>query len=199
MWGNLDYESTAPINAVLAVQEDSSLYPYEEEPVTLQEVKDYAKIDFDDDDALLTSLISVARMTLETYTGLSFVPKRLTCQLQNDCGNIEIPYGPMYGDLDTTLITDSTGEVVAIDTYGLDFLSIKTKTNFVQIIYSAGYVDLPYPLQTAIKAQVFFLYENRGERLSFSSAGVRVYDVDYVCQAAQQLADRFRRVWDAIF
>lgn len=192
----------APINVIIGFQENAELYDYQTEPVSLQELKDYAKIDFDTDDTLLQSLITVSRLFLETYTGLSFIPKRLTAQLRNECGGIEIPYGPMQGDLDQTLITDRDGNETTIETEGLDFLSIRTQTAFVQLIYGAGYTTLPEPLKTAIKAQAFFLYENRGERLSFGMAGdngVRNYSVEYIADLPKQLCKRYRRVWDAMF
>lgn len=195
----LSYESVAPINTVLAVKFDSAFYPYDTEPVTLQEVKDYAKIDYDDDDTLITALITEAREQLEKYTGLAFIIKTMTCQLQNDCGDIEIPYGPIYGELDPTLITDYDGNEISIQTYGLDYLSIRTKASFIQIICSTGFEDCPESLKTAIKAQVFFMYENRGERLSFDNAStVRVYNVDYICNAAQTLAFKYRRNLDGV-
>jgi hypothetical protein len=189
----------ARTNEIIGIAFAENLYGYTDEPVTLQEVKDYAKIDFDDDDVLLEQLIVASRIQLETLTGLSFVPKDITVQLKNQCSGIEIPYGPIEGDLDPTLITDRDGNVIEIETEGLGgFLSIRTCLDFVQIIYSAGYVGtLPEDLKTALKGQVFFLYQNRGERLSFGVEGVRSYSVSYVCDFSQQMCARYRRVWDA--
>lgn len=175
------------INAVLSVAETSSVYGYGSEPVSLAEVKTYCKIDFDDEDELLEELIISAREELEKYCGLSFIPKRLTVQLQNDCGGIEIPYGPVYGTIDTTLITDSADDEVSIDILGgSDYPYIVTPINYVQLIYDAGFIVLPTVLKTAIKAQVFYLYENRGENP----------DLDYICKDAVKRCAKYRRVWD---
>ena len=186
------------INAVLEVQESESVYGYGSEPVTLDEVKAYCKIDFDDEDDLITAFITAARQQLEKFTGISFINKRLTAILQNDCGGIEIPYGPVILPLDTTLITDAAGNEVEICVRGNEFPYIETLINWVQIIYDAGYEDnLPTILKTAIKAQVFFLYENRGEKIGFGTGdAVRQYNPDFVCSAAQILCGKYRRVWD---
>ncbi len=192
-----------PINAVLDVQEESQLYPYSNaEPLSLEEAKQYMVVDYDDYDLLISSLITIARVSLEDYTGLSFVQKRLTVQLMNECGGIDIPYGPIPDTIDVSLITDFDGNVINPSTIKITGNQFKTLNSpclpFIQLIYTAGYTSLPLPLLNAMKAQIFFLFDNRGERLSYGSSGVRVYDTKYICDAAIQLAKRFRRVFDFI-
>jgi len=43
------------------------------EPVTLEETKLFCKIDFDDDDVLIESLITAAREMCEDYSNIGFV------------------------------------------------------------------------------------------------------------------------------
>ena len=54
------------------------------EPVTLAELKAWAKIDTDADDALITSLLAAARQAAEDYTRRSFITQswRLTLDLE---------------------------------------------------------------------------------------------------------------------
>ncbi len=185
------------INAVLDVQETTSVYGYESEPVTLEETKTYCKIDFDEEDSLISAFITAARENLEKYLGISIIQKRIICILQNDCGGIELPYGPIYGDIDTSLITDFDGNVVEVVISGLDYKYIVDPINWVQLIYDAGFVIVPETIKTAIKAQVFFYYENRGEKIGFGTGdSVRQYNPDFVCNAAIQLTNKYRRVWD---
>ena len=66
------------INAVLDVQETTSVYGYGEEPVSLAEVKEYCKIDYDEEDDLLTAFITAARENLEKYLGISIIQKELS-------------------------------------------------------------------------------------------------------------------------
>jgi hypothetical protein len=47
-----------------------------EEPVSLLEAKLHLRVDFDDDDVLITTLIGAARQAAETMTGRQFVTAR---------------------------------------------------------------------------------------------------------------------------
>jgi uncharacterized phiE125 gp8 family phage protein len=50
--------------------------PSSEEPVSLWEVKLHLRVDFDEDDTLIASLITAARQAAETLTGRQFVTAR---------------------------------------------------------------------------------------------------------------------------
>lgn len=75
------------------------------EPVTLQEVKDYIRLEgftpdddspssgFDFDDTLIEELITEGRVWVEKYTGVHLIPKQLQVFLLNQAGMIELP-GP---------------------------------------------------------------------------------------------------------
>jgi len=193
----------APINAVLQVQEVDNVYPYEvSEPVTLDEAKHYCRIDYDIDDELILTFITAARILLEQYTGLSFIPKRLIVQLNNGCGGIELPYGPIPGGpdaIDKTLVTDGLGNAIdsgLIVLTGLNFVNVQSPCYpLLDFIYSAGYDILPEPLKTAIKAQVFYMYDNRGElQGTTSEGGGRGYSPNYIVKAALTLCEKYRRV-----
>ncbi len=138
-----------PINAVLDVREETPLYGYTE-PVSLQEVKDYAKIDYSDDDTLLTSLITVARENLEKYLGVSIVQKTFTVIVNNEDGGIEIPYGPTPNTIDVTTILDRSGEVINEDLIviiGNQFKYIDSPCYpYIQLMYTAGYVSVQQSL-----------------------------------------------------
>jgi hypothetical protein len=198
-WSGI-YSPDAPINAVLGVQEIDTVYPYTvTEPVTVEEAKAYCKIDFNDEDELIAAFITTARQDLERFTGCSFIPKRLVVQVNNGCGGIEIPFGPVMGEVDVSLITDAAGDL--IENVFITPITPGANMNgyfpyleapclpYVQLIYDAGFNPLPTQLITAIKAQVFFLYENRGE----DSSNKRTGDA-YVGYAAQNLAKYYKRV-----
>ena len=194
------YDPISPQNAILDVQVEEQIYPLVE-PVSLADAKAYCKIDFDDEDDLITELITVSREQLEEYTGTYFVEKRVTVQLNNSCGGIEIPYGPTPNAIDPTLMVDAQGcqlDQGYILITGNMFKNIQTPwLYFIQMTYSTGYGDvlapLPQSLILAMKAQIFFNYENRGETTG-STSGVRQYNTSYIAQAAQTLCARYRRV-----
>lgn len=189
-----------PINAVLDVKEELSVYGYTE-PVSIEELKQYAKIDFNDDDELIGTLLTTSRERLERYLGLSLVPKSLTVILNNEDGGIEIPYGPTPYDIDVSTILDIDGNVFeesVVVIIGNQFKYLQAPCYpYVQMSYQAGYagqlesltaggIPIPTAIISAIKADCFFLYENRGERVSKGGD-------DYISYAAKQICNKYRR------
>ena len=127
------------------------------EPVTVQEVKDYLRLegfiddsdslstDFTDDDTLIGELITSAREGLEEWTGLSFIPKTWEIEFTNLAGNFVIPFGPEnsitsltdlagnfvipFGPVNSiTSLTDSDDDLTAITVYTLTIDNAKLKT-----------------------------------------------------------------------
>lgn len=168
------------------------------EPVTLQEVKDYLRLEgfqadddspgseFDFDNALLTELISEGRRWVEVYTGLSLVPKQLQVHLLNQAGFIELP-GPVTG---TIVITKENSEVIPADNYrfiGSQFPKLVTTFEpLLQLDYNAGYTDttIPAGLKTAIMAYVAENYEHRGDEV----------DIKVISESAARKARAYRRL-----
>lgn len=127
-----------------------------DEPVTLQEAKDWAKIEQDTDDDIITALIKAARRMCESYSGIGFISRTVTAVINNANGGFQLPYGPV------------TVDPTAVDEYGnsLDIeyrLGAVVSLGSMQVSYTAGHATLPEDLKTALKSQFLFLYENRGE------------------------------------
>lgn len=127
------------------------------EPVTLQEAKDWCRVDVPDDDALIIRLIKGARKVCERSANLSFIPRIVTATIHNGLGNFILPYGPVigavtsYADVDGNTITDYDLRTP----YGSDIVAV----------YDAGYPDsqLPEDLRTALLCQIAWMYNNRGD------------------------------------
>lgn len=147
-------------NAVLDVEFDDSALV---EPVTLAEVKAQSKIDTTAYDAVLQELISVARDMCETYTNISFVERVVTAHINNSLGGIELPYGPVNGDV--TSAVDIDGNDVNAEYRHDRFRSLKyPTTDYTVVVYDAGYsaAELPKKLKNAVLQQVDWLYRNIG-------------------------------------
>ncbi len=148
-------------NAVLEAKEVESSPT---EPVTLQEAKDWCKIEVNDDDTLITELIKTARRQCEGFLCISLVDKTVTAVFDNSLGNIELPYQPIK---ELTSITDSEGEILTTDEYklrGFEFKKLESPCDsYLEAIYTTGYESLPTNFKTAVLQQVSFLYENRGD------------------------------------
>jgi len=124
------------------------------EPVTLQEVKDWCRIDVTDDDTLITSLITAARIMCENYANLSFIKRTVTAKIKNGLGGFVAPYGPV---ISITSAKDSDNADIA------DFDFDNAYDGRITVVYEAGYEALPQNLKTAVLNQISFLYENRGD------------------------------------
>ena len=61
------------------------------EPITLSEAKNYLRVDYSEDDALITALITSARVRLEQYAGVAMTERTLQVIAYVD-DLIELPY-----------------------------------------------------------------------------------------------------------
>lgn len=127
------------------------------EPVTLQEAKDWGKIDQDTDDTIITALIKAARQMCEKFTGVGFISRDIVAGINNSNGGFALPYGPVTGGPSAV---DTDGNTLDL-TYNLG--QIEDPTGRMVVTYTAGHSTLPEDLKTALKCQVLFLYQNRGE------------------------------------
>lgn len=167
------------------------------EPVSLEEAKRHLNMvfdtvgsyEFDDDDTYLTETIKQARVMVENFIGCSLIERTVTAILRNDCGNIELPWGPI-GDLETIVDEDD----VAIETYkikGLQFKWLESPiTCYAKLTYAAGWAaeDVPYDLKRAILEQIAFRYQNRGDQQQeFANADITM------CKSAMEIAAPYKR------
>ena len=127
------------------------------EPVTLQQAKDWGKIENDEDDDIITALITAARRICENFSGIGFISREITAGINNSNGGFFLPYGPVTV---APTAVDDNADAIALD-YNIG--QIESPFGRMVVTYTAGYAILPEDLMTALKAQFLFLYENRGE------------------------------------
>lgn len=150
------------------------------EPVTLADLKAHMRIDLDDEDALLESLIRVARAHLEAVTGTALMRRGLRLILD------DWPEGPVIELLRTPVQSidairvydiDGTPHEVAADGWLLDAtarparLAVRERLrpgqpiNGVEIEFTAGFAsanEIPPELVRAILLHAAYMYEFRG-------------------------------------
>jgi len=168
------------------------------EPVTLQQAKDWCKIDTGTvDDTIVSYLITTARQQCEDFTGLSLIPRTVEVVINNGCGGIFLPYGPFKS---LTSIKDSNGDDIPTDQYKLSGTQfpqlLYPKWYNMTLVYVAGYGSTEWPLpqeiKTAILEQVFYLYQNRGETALASRDGSVVMTT--LSPQARSTLNRIKRV-----
>ena len=159
------------------------------EPVTLAEAKAHLRVDFSDDDALITTLIAAARQQAETITGRQFCTA--TWKLNLDAfpgygyaalGGILLPKAPvasitsiqyldMGGSLQTLSNTlyaaDLANEPARVTpVFGQIWPVTLPQINAVQITFVAGYgvaAAVPEGIKAWIKIRVASMFANREE------------------------------------
>ena len=164
------------------------------EPVTLNEAKLHCRIDVTDDDALVTSLITVARQYAETFTGRAFVTQTIQYDLPRWPRRkaIYLPRPPLQSvtsvtwwdtDGNDTVLTAGTNYLVdaapepgtvLLPDGGLWPSEPLYAVHPVRIEYVAGYglaAVVPEYIKAAIKLLVGNWYENREQVLPAGHVG----------------------------
>ena len=157
--------------------------PPAEEPVSLAEAKRYLRVDFPDEDALITSLISAARMAAETLTGRQLVTARWKLVLNGfrECmimlpkcpvqSVFSIQYLDMAGVIQTMppadYVVDNASEPARIaPVFGKTWPITLPQIGAVWVTFDAGYgpaASVPEGLKSWIKLRVGSLYAHREE------------------------------------
>ena len=138
------------------------------EPLNLSEVKDWLRVDGDDDDSLITNLITQVRELVESYLGTSIALQDITLTTGNGGSGITLPYQPIAS---ITSVQDDDGNDVSYDWNGymLSFNNMiisvtagSTPDHFT-VVYEAGYATIPAGLKLGLLEVIAWLYENRGD------------------------------------
>ncbi len=153
------------------------------EPVSLIEAKAHLRIDHGDEDDLISSLITAARIHLEARLGLAFVSQQWLLVLDEwpRGAELSLPLSPVQS-IDGLSLYDEEGgaSLIAPEFYALDALSQPARLiwrghavrpvpgrswNGIEISLTAGFGaaadDVPQPLRQAVLLLVAHWYEHR--------------------------------------
>lgn len=161
------------------------------EPVTLEEAKEHLRVDFTEDDTLITRLITRARRAIENYCSISIVSKQVSV-VMDLITDTELPLGPVVGNV--VSFTDKDGNAIdgsAFSVYGLDYKHLAITSRYWPrsvIVYNTGMAIVDEDLKLAILNEIAFRYENRGETTQ-SRSGIN----PGICYDAIELAQPYKR------
>ncbi len=149
------------------------------EPVSLSDAKAFLKVEHDDEDALIGTLIAAARLHVEAAIRRVLVTQawRLVLDGWPPGRRVEIPLSPVAA-IDAVTVYDAEGGPSVLDASAFvadisswparllvrDTLSPGAAFNGVEIDFTAGYgdaADVPAPLAQAILQLVAHWYETR--------------------------------------
>jgi len=151
------------------------------EPVSLEETKAYLKVDGEDEDLLIASLILTSRLHIEAALGLALIRQgfRVVLDRWPSSGAIRIPVRPVQEVSEIRVINaDATMTVIAPETYDVDVLAAPArivaltpplkpgrKINGLEVDLVAGYgeaaEDVPAPIRQGLLMLVAHWYEHR--------------------------------------
>ncbi len=153
------------------------------EPISLAEAKAHLRLDADDEDALVTSLIVAARTFVERTLSLALIAQGWSLYLDAwpRSGAIALPVSPaqavtavrVYAPNDTTSTIDSGSYAVDVLSEparlvlaaGAVAMQPARRLNAVEIAFTAGYGDdaddVPEPIRHALKLLVAHWFEQR--------------------------------------
>ena len=182
--------------------------PPAEEPVSLVDAKLHLRVDFDEDDTLIASLISAARQAAETLTGRQFGTARWKLVLDGfPRGAIALAKCPVqsvvainYQDMNSSMQT-MPASTYTVDTaceparitpvFGQVWPPSLPQIGAVSVTFDAGYgaaSEVPEGIKSWIKLRVGSLYTHR-EEMAVLSRG-RIDPLPFV----QGLLDPYRVV-----
>lgn len=139
------------------------------EPVTLAEAKAYSRIDGSSEDALITSLITMARTHCESFISKCIVLKTVEINSFTFPYQFQLPYGPLTNELNVTkcVTLDQNGVETPLN-YQVNaglfpklFILGGAQSYKFKLVYIAGMTTVPEDIKLAIKMMVNTLYERR--------------------------------------
>ena len=157
------------------------------EPVGLADLKAWLRIDADDEDGLITALITSARLSLETATGKAFITQSWRLVLDQWPGPpvVNVPLAPLQSLTAARIYNaDGTTSALNIDDFLIETAALQTPritlfkrqppplrpVSGIELDVVAGYGSdgsmVPATLILALKLLVAFWFENRGDEPS---------------------------------
>ena len=144
------------------------------EPVSLEEAKNFLRLDSDIEDSLLAQLIKTARQVAEEYLSKSLITQ--TLQMQFDYyapAMVNLMRGPVQEIVTVIMVAqDYTESTLSPSAYYLSagkrqlVFDAAPMGQVIQVQYIAGYgdaADVPAPVKQGILQHIAAMYENRGQ------------------------------------
>jgi hypothetical protein len=139
------------------------------EPISLTEAKEYARIDSTFEDTLISSLIKVARLHCEAFTGKAIIRKTITIESFTFPYQWQLPYGPLSSATDITKVVniDQNGTEtplnyqVNVGLFPKIAITSGPQSLKFKMVYTAGFTNVPEDIKLAVKMMVNTMYERR--------------------------------------
>jgi len=141
------------------------------ELLTVQNVKDYVRIDTSADDSIIGEMITQARIWCENYISRDIVPKTRTYYLDSTNGIFDLPFGPVTS-IQTVSINNTA--ITGYEVLGLDNETIELDGGYaerVKIEYTTSGLNDPLIKQSMLQL-ISTYYDNRADFIEGTSFNV---------------------------
>lgn len=168
-----------------------------EELPLLEQAKQHLRVDGNEEDSYITSLITAAREAIEDYTLSSIALQELEARYNKVNGVLLLPRPPIQEIISVTVDgVDVTEACSLISTRAVYFDQPfqASRPGGVVIRYVAGYADVPQVLKQAILLLVAHLYESREGQASEVKYSAQIPSGVSLPPTVAQLVCRYR-VW----
>ena len=162
-----------------------------DEPVTVEEAKQYCRIDADytGDDALIQELISSARSHIEMWANISLIRKRV--KVYSDTHQtLWLPRSPV---IEIESVIDEEGEPIEYNDAVINKVKIQHRGGYF-VTYLAGYGEVPADLKLAVLKQVSTDYDNR-ENFFVNANSQQLTGVDLSNSTKKLVKPYSRNLW----
>lgn len=172
--------------------------------VTTDEAKAHLRVDYDEEDTLITSLVAAATGWIDGpagWLGHSIGMQTLEARFEAFCGDeIRLPYGPVISPIGSIKYLDGDGveQTFSSSSYtllsdgrvrlnsGSSWPSLYDDPEAVRVRYQAGYTTVPEPIKQAILLLIGHWFHNREEVVTGTITA-------QLPMSAQALLSTFRR------
>jgi|SRR5690606_12880526 len=171
--------------------------------VSLDEAKAWLKVDYTEDDAIITMLIKSAYNWAEKFTNSSILERTLKVTLETTCANknpYRLPYGPVQSVVSAGFLTDGDTEEIESFTHfdsafwiKFPYYTTHSYRHHLEVTYIAGLpvAEVEEAYKEAILKTVFSSYDIRGNEVT-GTEGIAVSTVKITREAKDILRSYIR-------
>lgn len=141
------------------------------EILSIQDVKDYVRIDTSDDDNLISAMIIQARIWCENFISRDIVPKNRTYYLDSTSGTFDLPFSPVDSIELITIngVTTTSYEILGLNNETLEL--DQGPADDVKITYITSGLNDGLIKQSMLQL-ISTYYDNRADFVEGSSTGI---------------------------
>lgn len=160
-------------------------------PVVTADVKNWARIDYSEDDGLISDLIDEVISVTEKEYNFTIIDKTVTATWECYGRKVGLPLGPVKSITSVTRTdSDGTDTTLTADDYRLigDTLILDTVYNMsLEVVYNTGWDSLPNGIILGVKKAILSNYEDRQDNVG----GMSVTELPNASKSQFQTYRRF--------